>query len=45
MGGSEQEDPTALALLDIGESRPPVLDNFFRGEANGGVKSRKSDPM
>ena len=23
MGGSEQEEPTALARLDIGESKPP----------------------
>ena len=43
-GGSEHEDPTALALDDIGESKPMVEERRFDGVANGGVNSRKSLP-
>ena len=44
-GGSEQEEPTALALLDIGESKPMEEDpNLLDGVAKGGVNSKKSLP-
>lgn len=43
-GGSEHEDPTALARLDIGESNPIPEESLLDGVANGGVNSRKSLP-
>ena len=46
-GGSEHEDPTALARLDIGESKPTLFNGScrrFEGVAKGGVKSKKSLP-
>ena len=45
-GGSEHEDPTALARLEIGESKPTFNGSCSRleGVANGGVKSKKSLP-
>ena len=44
MGGSEHDDPTALALLDMGESKPIPADSLLEGVAKGGVNSRKSLP-
>jgi len=43
-GGSEQDEPTALARLDIGESNPSPVERRLEGVAKGGVNSRKSLP-